>query len=377
MKTIALEKFDELHVSYIPHNPVPMAGEAEQAGLVEDMAKHGIEEPIILFRPDKSELLYLIDGRNRLEAAKPAGVVKVPYEVRTTDDYPELIGLSGEPLMQALRILSVRMAVHRRHLSSGQKTALIASILQREEASGAENEKAPERGRGAKSVVVGGKRTSIRQAAKKLGTTTGTVQRAKELNEALEKRPHLAGKPVATIIRRAREEEKRENATPEEVAKASVLAHAKRALELCGACEKAGKCEYLSKFFAKAVHSGECGRPVSDEKVRDVNDPAVQLIEFYKELTGVAKEDRAWNRVNFPRFRVPAKTILSAVGDDLEKAKKLLSQTAEYFKRQGAPWTMFTAAKPTVLTAAYGRCFGGAHKRNQQQYGADVKLGQK
>jgi hypothetical protein len=85
----------------------PMLPSDELAELAEDVAAHGLREPIVL-TPDG----VLLDGRNRLAACKRAKVK--PAFVEYDGDDPEGY------------VLSVN--VHRRHLTAGQRAMAVAQV---------------------------------------------------------------------------------------------------------------------------------------------------------------------------------------------------------------------------------------------------------
>lgn len=85
----------------------PMMGDDEFKGLVEDLAKHGLREPI--WTHDGK----VIDGRNRLRACKILGIEPV---IREWDGNGSLVAFV------------VSLNLHRRHLSEGQRAMVAAKI---------------------------------------------------------------------------------------------------------------------------------------------------------------------------------------------------------------------------------------------------------
>lgn len=122
----------------------PMLTGPARAELREDIRKHGVREPIVLWL-DNREIaasgdinrsagdgeLYLIDGRNRLEIANELGIELGSHQVKWTQAYSLRSGFGGkqstrwvasDPDAEAL-ILSLN--VHRRHLTAAQKQKAI------------------------------------------------------------------------------------------------------------------------------------------------------------------------------------------------------------------------------------------------------------
>jgi hypothetical protein len=89
---------------------IPDMAPGEWKSFLEDVKKRGIVEPIEI--TDKNEIL---DGRHRWKAAKELGIEKIPVRVVSPPDPIEYI---------------LSAAIERRHLTEGQKAAL---VLEREE----------------------------------------------------------------------------------------------------------------------------------------------------------------------------------------------------------------------------------------------------
>lgn len=135
----------------------PMLSDEELDELAEDIKKNGLRYPLVVQEID--EVLTLIDGRNRREACRRAGVV------------PATTTLNGGDAVAY--ILSTN--INRRHMTVGQRAMAVAMILPEEE-----EESKPKGGRGKKSEAL------------KLG---GSAQFKRRINEArfiLEHRPLLA-----------------------------------------------------------------------------------------------------------------------------------------------------------------------------------------
>jgi DNA-binding Lrp family transcriptional regulator len=105
----------------------PLMSEAELKELAEDINKHGVRSDILLWRDangDKS--LYLLDGRNRLDAMALLGRLKSSLFLansRFLSNVPFGF-VNGDPYAIALSF-----NVHRRHLTAEQKRELIAKVL--------------------------------------------------------------------------------------------------------------------------------------------------------------------------------------------------------------------------------------------------------
>jgi len=98
-----------------------MADEATLAALVTDVAAHGLRSPILVH--DDGEQRWLVDGRNRLEACRRAGV------------QPTFAPYAGDPADIGALVVSLNLA--RRHLSTGQRACLaVELVLPRFEAGG-------------------------------------------------------------------------------------------------------------------------------------------------------------------------------------------------------------------------------------------------
>jgi DNA-binding Lrp family transcriptional regulator len=118
----------------------PMMTPDELKALGEDIDKHGMRSPIVIWSPpdegDKRE--FLLDGRNRLEAAELLGLLAV-------DDHGRLCLRKSGQLFEIRRkyysdrpgslydadpyALAVSLNIHRRHLTADQKRQLIGKLL--------------------------------------------------------------------------------------------------------------------------------------------------------------------------------------------------------------------------------------------------------
>jgi ParB-like chromosome segregation protein Spo0J len=121
----------------------PMLTGPARAGLREDIRKHGVREPIVLWldnreiaasgntdaSPDEGEL-YLVDGRNRLAIAMELGL-EPELQVRWTEAYRLRSGFGGKQSTRWVakdpdpEALIMSLNVHRRHLTAAQKQKAI------------------------------------------------------------------------------------------------------------------------------------------------------------------------------------------------------------------------------------------------------------
>jgi hypothetical protein len=103
----------------------PMMSESELLELGEDIKKHGLKVPVILWSPSGRDH-YLLDGRNRLDAMELVGLPTV---------YPNglFMGFSGALNSQSVTkdpyAYVISANIQRRHLSTEQKRELIAKVL--------------------------------------------------------------------------------------------------------------------------------------------------------------------------------------------------------------------------------------------------------
>lgn len=109
----------------------PLMSEPELKELAADIKKHGLIDPVILWRDDGG--LSLLDGRNRLDAMELAGIsfYMTAKDLRTPDG--KVLSKTHPQAVYALKtdpyafVLSAN--IHRRHLTAGQKRELIAKLL--------------------------------------------------------------------------------------------------------------------------------------------------------------------------------------------------------------------------------------------------------
>ena len=104
----------------------------ELKALGEDINKNGLASPIALWRADPKSPLYLLDGRNRLDAIEMATGKPVEVgapsimagEFLAADKVVVLDGRSVDPWAYA-----VSANIHRRHLTPEKKREVIAELL--------------------------------------------------------------------------------------------------------------------------------------------------------------------------------------------------------------------------------------------------------
>lgn len=92
---------------------VPRMSENEMKALVADIKENGIEDPLLVTK-DPPKLI--IDGHNRFEAAKRAGLSEVPIQARKMDE---------EKVIEYM----LRSATFRRQLKDDQRIALLVEYL--------------------------------------------------------------------------------------------------------------------------------------------------------------------------------------------------------------------------------------------------------
>jgi ParB-like chromosome segregation protein Spo0J len=94
-------------------------GEEDLLALAADIKKHGLKQPVLIIE-DKDGSTVLIDGRNRLDALEYLG------EKITLDNSAIFERLpAGTDIYASV----ISLNIHRRHLTSEQKRALVAKLL--------------------------------------------------------------------------------------------------------------------------------------------------------------------------------------------------------------------------------------------------------
>jgi hypothetical protein len=97
----------------------PLLGKEDVVALAADIKKHGLKQPVLIIE-GKDGHAVLIDGRNRLDALELLG------EEITLDDSAIFERLPAGTDIYA-HVISLN--IHRRHLTSEQKRALVAKLL--------------------------------------------------------------------------------------------------------------------------------------------------------------------------------------------------------------------------------------------------------
>jgi hypothetical protein len=119
----------------------PLMSEAELRELGEDIKTNGLKSPIVLWSPGtksrkQSEPVYLLDGRNRLDAMELAGLETVDDERLSIDaDLDGVADAAGDRHTKQIYghvdpyTYALSANIHRRHLTAEQKRDLIAKVL--------------------------------------------------------------------------------------------------------------------------------------------------------------------------------------------------------------------------------------------------------
>lgn len=135
----------------------PMLGAEELQALADDIKAHGLKEPIVLWRGLDGQQ-FLIDGRNRLEAAERGGV-EIPESMFRVDE--------GNPAA-----LAISLNIKRRHLPKKEQARLIHSAISAWPAVSGQPDPKPKGGRPKNPV----KAAAVAEA-KKHGISESTVKR--------------------------------------------------------------------------------------------------------------------------------------------------------------------------------------------------------
>lgn len=152
----------------------PLLPPDELRVLGEDILKHGLTSPIVLWRPDPKGQALLLDGRGRLDAIEM--VVGAPVVVG-----PPSIMVEGKNFLALNKVVVldksvdpwsyiVSANVHRRHLSVAQREEALAKIIARN----------PEK--------------SDRQLAREIGVDHKTIGRARAKGEDVGSIPHVSSR---------------------------------------------------------------------------------------------------------------------------------------------------------------------------------------
>ncbi len=156
-----------MNVFELPEHPAasvfPMMSEAELNGLADDIGTNGLRDAVTICRLDGEWLL--LDGRNRREACRRAGVECASLIYKPEGGHVEFV---------------VSRNIHRRHLTDGQRAVAAARLAN---LSNGQTVAELTRGRSnsAVSIETAAAPTTIAQAAKLLNVTRSNVNRAKEV----------------------------------------------------------------------------------------------------------------------------------------------------------------------------------------------------
>ena len=151
----------------------PMQSDEEIQSLADDIAKHGLRQPIVI--DDNEEIL---DGRNRSAACVIAQVKPI---------YEPFVGSDAEKLAYV-----VSVNVHRRHLTTAQRAEIAATIATMKTG---ENQHTCKKKKEGGSNELPSKPVTTQQAAKLMNVSVASVKRAKA--KASPDKPVATVKPVA------------------------------------------------------------------------------------------------------------------------------------------------------------------------------------
>lgn len=138
-------------------NLFPMQSDEEIQSLADDIAKHGLRQPIVI---DADEMI--LDGRNRSAACAIAQVKPV---------YEPFVGSDAQKLAYV-----VSVNVHRRHLTTSQRAEIAATIATMK---AGENQHTGKKKKEGGSNELPSKPVTTEQAAKLMNVSVASVKRAK------------------------------------------------------------------------------------------------------------------------------------------------------------------------------------------------------
>ena len=185
----------------------PMQSDEEIQSLADDIAKHGLRQPIVI---DENE--EILDGRNRAAACAIAQVQPV---------YEPFVGSDAQKLAY---VASVN--IHRRHLTNAQRAEIAAKIATMKTG---ENQHTGKKKKEGGSNELPSKPVTTEQAAKLMNVSVASVKRAKA--KASPEKPGAAkpaNPPKAATA----------NAEPEVEKKSPTVAHINETLIKMGANKK-------------------------------------------------------------------------------------------------------------------------------------------
>lgn len=157
-------------------NLFPMQSDEEIQTLADDIAKHGLRQPIVI---DADEMI--LDGRNRSLACAIAQVKPI---------YEPFVGTDAEKLAYV-----VSVNVHRRHLSTEQRAEIAAKMATMSVGDNQHSKKKKE----GPSNDGGSTKVSTKAAAKLMNVSTSSVERAKAKAKPAKSAPAKTAKAAAAI----------------------------------------------------------------------------------------------------------------------------------------------------------------------------------
>lgn len=101
----------------------PLASKDELAALAKDIKENGQQVPVIFYkdRNVSPSVLYVLDGRNRLDAMESLGMTLIDVPDQPAMDYNELSSYDDTDPVAVV----IGANIHRRHLTKAQKVQLI------------------------------------------------------------------------------------------------------------------------------------------------------------------------------------------------------------------------------------------------------------
>ncbi len=147
-------------------NLFPMQSVEEIQALADDIAKHGLRQPIVSDIDDQ-----IIDGRNRAAACLIAGVTPI---------YEPFVGTEAELLAYV-----VSVNIHRRHLTTKQRADIAAKIVTMKVGENQHSKKKKE----GPSNDGGSPKVSAKAAAKMMNVGVSSVERAKTAAKPAKPKP--------------------------------------------------------------------------------------------------------------------------------------------------------------------------------------------
>lgn len=153
-------------------NAFPFIEGDEHERLTEDIAKHGLHEPIIMLDG------MILDGRNRYNALLKLGFAKEQW-FETFEDYCARTGTKADPAQ-----FVVSRNIHRRHLSASQRAMAAASIANMRQGARSDIKKQGEAAPKDANLQKVESQTSIKEAADLLNVSPRSVAAAKKVQDS-------------------------------------------------------------------------------------------------------------------------------------------------------------------------------------------------